>query len=47
MVNEVAWIPIAQLNSLIDIKSYVRNYTLTPNGAPSLDTWGEVYIAKH
>jgi peptide/nickel transport system substrate-binding protein/oligopeptide transport system substrate-binding protein len=47
LVNDVAWLPLYQVNDLYLLKSYVQGYSENPEGLNPPDSWSQVYIASH
>jgi peptide/nickel transport system substrate-binding protein/oligopeptide transport system substrate-binding protein len=47
LVDEVAWIPYDQAETLYRVRSYVTNFQLPANGFLSDQDWADIYIAAH
>ncbi len=47
LVNDVAWLPIDQVNAAYLIKPYVIGFVNNSQDLTPPDDWGSIYIAKH
>ncbi|MDQ2714089.1 MAG: peptide ABC transporter substrate-binding protein [Chloroflexota bacterium] len=45
LVNDVAWLPMEQVQTAYVLKPYVQNYIVNSQGAVPPDDWGSIYIS--
>ncbi len=47
LVNDVAWLPMEQVQAAYLIKPYVQHYVVNPQGVVPPDDWANIYISTH
>lgn len=47
LVKEVGWLPLDQATTWWEIRPWVVNFNVAAGGLTPLDTWQQIYIAKH
>jgi ABC-type transport system substrate-binding protein len=47
LVDQVAWIPLAQAKVFYTLPPYIHNFTLDSQGVLPLGAWQRVYLTAH
>ena len=47
LVKEVGWLPLDQATTWWEIRPWVVNFNVAAGGLTPLQTWQQIYIAKH
>ena len=47
LVTQVGWLPLDQATTWWEVRPWVVNFNIAAGGLTPLDTWQQVYIAKH
>lgn len=47
LVTQVGWLPLDQATTWWEVRPYVVNFNVAAGGLTPLDTWQQIYIAKH
>jgi oligopeptide transport system substrate-binding protein len=47
LVTEVAWLPLDQATTWWEVKPYLKNYTVSPNGLIPKQAWQTMFLTAH